>query len=173
MNPRVPPHRLQIPVNVPRELANEFKNVKLKRGDFSDTMQHKFDECLKIGGDLDKSMHQYLGDVYSIDQNIGRLLAAIDELGIRDNTIFVFSSDHGPAPVILTRTSASGSQAVIREGKWKLHQADRKREAELYDLSADPSESRNLAKLHPEVVDKLNSKLDAWRTELPKKYEKK
>ena len=233
-------------------------------------MQHKFDECLKIGGDLDDSMRQYLGDVYSIDQNIGRVLAAIDEMGIRENTIFVFSSDHGPAPVILTnkgvrkysnnmlgyagiyrggkhtqyeggtrvpfiirwpghveedrvdsesvtsfidwmptlgaiagiddlpgkmdgenisdiwfgqtrertkpllwRTSASGSQAVIREGKWKLHKADHKREAELYDLSADPSESRNLAEQHPEVVDKLSGKLEDWTAELPKKYEKK
>lgn len=74
---------------------------------------------------------------------------------------------------LLWRTSSSGSQAVIREGKWKLHQADHKREAELYDLSDDPSESRNLAEQHPDVVDKLNAKLDTWKSELPKKYEKK
>ena len=37
-------------------------------------MQHKFDECLKIGGDLDESMRQYLGDVYQIDKlNVGRV----------------------------------------------------------------------------------------------------
>ena len=263
-------HSTHFPVNVPSELANVFAEVKVKRDDFSGTMQHKFDECLKIGGDLDESMRQYLGDVYSMDRNVGRVLAAIDEMGIRENTIFVFSSDHGPAPVILTnkgvrkfsnnmlgyagihrggkhtqyeggtrvpfiirwpgqvkegrvdsesitsfidwmptlaalagiddlpekrdgedisdiwlgqtrerttpldwKAGAGGSQGVIREGKWKLHQANRKKEAELYDLSVDPSESRNLAEEHPEVVRKLNVKLTSWTAELPENYEKR
>ena len=69
-------------------------------------MHHKFDECLKIGGDLDESMRQYLGDVYQIDQNVGRVLKVLDELGLRENTIVVFSSDHGPAPVILGQKGA-------------------------------------------------------------------
>jgi N-acetylgalactosamine-6-sulfatase len=46
-------------------------------------------------------MRQYLGDVYSIDLNVGRVLQTIDELGIRERTIVVFSSDQGPAPVIV------------------------------------------------------------------------
>jgi arylsulfatase A-like enzyme len=46
-------------------------------------------------------MHQYLGDVYQIDRNVDRVLKTIDELGLRENTIVVFSSDHGPAPVVL------------------------------------------------------------------------
>jgi arylsulfatase len=33
-----------------------------------------------------------------MDANVGQLLGAIDELGIRDNTIFVFTSDNGPDP---------------------------------------------------------------------------
>jgi len=33
--------------------------------------------------------------VANLDWNIGRLLRAIDELGLRDKTIFVFTSDHG------------------------------------------------------------------------------
>lgn len=69
-------------------------------------MQHKFDECLKIGGDLDESMRQYLGDVYQIDSNVGRVLKVLDELGLKENTIVVFSSDHGPAPVILGKKGA-------------------------------------------------------------------
>ncbi|MDM4016474.1 sulfatase family protein [Roseiconus lacunae] len=94
-------HATHFPVNTPAELAGQFKDVTVDREDFSQAMQHKFDECLKIGGDLDESMRQYLGDVYQIDLNVGRILEAIDDLGLRDNTIIVFSSDHGPAPVIL------------------------------------------------------------------------
>jgi N-acetylgalactosamine-6-sulfatase len=263
-------HSTHFPVNVPDRLAGEFRDVKVRRKDFSDTMQHKFDECLDIGGELDESMRQYLGDVRSIDQNVGRVLAAIDELGIRDNTLFVFSSDHGPAPVILGkkeprefsnnmlgyagvfrggkheqyeggtrvpfilrwpdrvkagrvdsesvtsfidwmptlaaiagieelpgeldgqdvsdiwfgesrqrgrplfwRASASGASPAMLEGRWKLHASgDRKGEAELYDLSSDPTESRNVAGKHPEIVAALTAKLAAWTAELPARYQK-
>ncbi|MEZ4987794.1 MAG: sulfatase-like hydrolase/transferase [Saprospiraceae bacterium] len=37
----------------------------------------------------------YAGMVENVDENVGRLLALLDELGITDNTIIVFSSDHG------------------------------------------------------------------------------
>ena len=36
----------------------------------------------------------------------------------------------------------------------------------LYDLVADPGESENVAARHPEVVDRLSGRLDAWREEL-------
>ena len=99
-------HATHFPVNTPAELADEFKDVTVQRKDFSPTMQHKFDECSKIGGDLDESMRQYLGDVYQIDLNVGRVLKVLDELGLKENTIVVFSSDHGPAPVILGKKGA-------------------------------------------------------------------
>ncbi len=96
-------HSTHFPVDTPANLAERFIEVKVRRSDFSQTMQKKFDECVQIGGDLDDSMRQYLGDVYSIDLNVGRVLKTLDQLGLRDNTIFVFSSDHGPAPVILAK----------------------------------------------------------------------
>lgn len=99
-------HATHFPVNTPAELAGQFKDVTVDREDFSQTMQHKFDECLKIGGDLDESMRQYLGDVQQIDLNVGRVLKTLDDLGLRENTIVVFSSDHGPAPVILGKKGA-------------------------------------------------------------------
>lgn len=95
-------HATHFPVDPAENLAAEFQDVKVKRNDFAPTMQHKFDECVKIGGNIDASMQKYLGDVYQIDMNVGRVLKTIDELGLRENTIVVFSSDHGPAPVILS-----------------------------------------------------------------------
>ncbi len=61
----------------------------------------------------------------------------------------------------------------IRHGKWKLLMPGRKEVApgflmdfgsnsyELYDLEADPGETRDLATEHPEVVKKLKQKLEA------------
>lgn len=94
-------HATHFPVNTAPRLVDQFKQVTVNRKDFSATMQHKFDECLQIDGDLDQSMRQYLGDVHQIDQNVGRVLNVIEELGLAKDTLIVFSSDHGPAPVIL------------------------------------------------------------------------
>ncbi|MEM7602042.1 MAG: sulfatase-like hydrolase/transferase, partial [Verrucomicrobiota bacterium] len=94
-------HSTHFPVHTVPSLAGKFEHVKVDRADFSETMQTKFEQSADIDADLDASMRQYLADVYSLDINVGRILKTIDELGIRENTIVVFSSDHGPAPVVL------------------------------------------------------------------------
>src|SRR5262245_58184535 len=38
---------------------------------------------------------EYYASVHSVDRNLGRLLELLDELGLRENTIIVFTSDHG------------------------------------------------------------------------------
>jgi len=40
-------------------------------------------------------MHEYLGTVHSMDRNIGRVLDYLDETGIAENTIVVYTSDQG------------------------------------------------------------------------------
>lgn len=263
-------HATHFPVNPAENLAAKFKDVHVSRDDFSSTMQHKFDECVQIGGNLDKSMQRYLADVYQIDANVGRLLSVIDELGLRDETIVVFSSDHGPAPIILGnkgarefsnnmlgyashfrggkheqyeggtrvpfiirwpghvpagriddhnvcsfvdwmptlcsiagvdetpteidgedisdiwqgadrsrskplfwKSSSIGSTPAVRHGNWKLHLNRRRgQDVELYYLSVDPSESKNVAKDHPKEVARLAKITRAWVSELPKQYEK-
>ena len=264
-------HATHFPVNTPDGLVAPFEDVTVDRRHFSSTMQPKFDECVQIGGQLDASMRQYLGDVYQIDLNVKRVLMTIDRLGLRDDTIVVFSSDHGPAPVVLAnkgvrqysnnmlgyaglfrggkhtqyeggtrvpfiirwpghvpagrvdnesvcsfidwmptlckisgikdvpeqldgedvsdiwlggqrerskplfwKSSAVGSTPAMRDGKWKLHLPRKQRgNVELYDLAIDPSESRNVAEIHPDVVRRLGEKLQTWVAELPRRYVKR
>ncbi len=40
-------------------------------------------------------MRIYYAMVANLDWNVGRLLSAVDQLGLRDNTVVVFTSDHG------------------------------------------------------------------------------
>ena len=47
------------------------------------------------------------------------------------------------------------------EGKWKLHHF--KKKYELYDLDADPAETKDLAEQNPEVVQELTKKLRQWQ----------
>lgn len=44
---------------------------------------------------LRRALHAYHACVSFVDAQVGRLLAALDELGLADNTIVVFWSDHG------------------------------------------------------------------------------
>jgi len=49
----------------------------------------------KYGGNLDLYLQLYAAMVTQLDDNIGRLLASLDRLGLRDNTVVMFTSDHG------------------------------------------------------------------------------
>jgi N-acetylgalactosamine-6-sulfatase len=79
---------------------------------------------------------------------------------------------HTRTKPLLWKTSAPGSDSYIREGQWKLQHPTRKNggELELYDLVADPAESKNLAAQHPDIVKKLSAKVEAWVATLPSEY---
>ncbi len=81
-------------------------------------------------------------------------------------------SPHVRTKPLLWKTSAPGSDSFIREGPWKLRRPTRKNDGqlELYDLAADPAESKNVASQQPAVVKKLAAQLAAWVATLPKTY---
>jgi arylsulfatase A-like enzyme len=49
----------------------------------------------KYGGDLDEYIRLYYAMITQLDDNVGRLLAKLEELGLADNTVVIFTSDHG------------------------------------------------------------------------------
>jgi len=58
--------------------------------------------------------------LHQIDQLNGRLLDAIDDLGIRDNTIFIFTADNGPEGVPTGNHSLSQKFSYVGSaGPWK------------------------------------------------------
>ncbi|MCP5109899.1 MAG: sulfatase, partial [bacterium] len=63
-----------------------------------------------------------------------------------------------------------GPQGAIREGRYKLiewfEELGDNRALELYDLSEDPGETRNLAGGRPEVRARLRDKLHRWREQV-------
>jgi arylsulfatase A-like enzyme len=54
--------------------------------------------------------------------------------------------------------------SAVRRGEWKLvvNRQESPEKPELYDLSADMAEQRNLAEVHPNVVDELLSHMKQW-----------
>ncbi|MEE4193948.1 MAG: sulfatase-like hydrolase/transferase [Anaerolineae bacterium] len=56
---------------------------------------HGFHSHLHSEAELRASMAAYYGMISLMDQEIGRILDKLDELGIADNTLVVFTTDHG------------------------------------------------------------------------------
>jgi len=96
-----------------------------------------------------------------------------DGLDGEDVSMAWFGGDRIRKTPLFWRTSNSGAGSSVLEGDWKLHLGTKRRpKVELYDLSADPSESRNLADQHPEVTTRLRSKAETWVSKLPTAYQK-
>jgi len=66
----------------------------------------------------------YAATVMEMDKQIGRLLDAIDELGLKDNTLVIFSSDNGPEDIDIANASwsAYGSAGPLRGRKRSLYE---------------------------------------------------
>ena len=94
------PHDPWVRSNVPAKYAKMFDDVK-----FPNPPNYKGDNDAYADGwgrlnprqrkELGKWRRNYYAMTANLDWNIGRLLDAIDKAGLADNTVLVFSSDHG------------------------------------------------------------------------------
>ncbi len=64
----------------------------------------------------------YASMVHAMDENVGRLLAKLDELGLSDNTIVVFTSDNGGLSTYLGDKLKPTSNEPLRAGKAWLYE---------------------------------------------------
>lgn len=66
----------------------------------------------------------YAATVVEMDRQIGRLLAALDELSLTRNTVVIFSSDNGPEDIDIANASwsAYGSAGPLRGRKRSLYE---------------------------------------------------
>lgn len=81
--------------------------------------------------------------------------------------------EHARTKPLFWKVSNPRADVGIRDGQWKFHWPQRKKgEPELYDLDADPTESKNVAAGRPEIVKALEAKVKAWNATLPTAYEK-
>ena len=75
------------------------------------------DEYAKPYPDLKPNRRTYAGMLAAMDEAVGRIVAAVDAAGVRENTLFVFSSDNGgPNPGNLT------DNGKYRAGKGTLYE---------------------------------------------------
>ena len=78
-------------------------------------------------GDGQTVLNQYNADyasmVYALDENVGRLVEALHETGLWDNTVIIFTSDNGGLSTLATkRGAAPTSVKPLRAGKGWLYE---------------------------------------------------
>jgi arylsulfatase A-like enzyme len=78
-----PPHD---PYQAPEEFARRYDPAKLR-------MRPNWQDKPNLPGRA--AIAQYYSMVTAVDAAVGRILHTIDDLGLRDNTIVVYASDHG------------------------------------------------------------------------------
>jgi len=103
-----PPHDPWIQKNVPAPNYQKFKDVPFglpeNFKDVPDPYMDRFPgECFRekkwrkefLDGGLEENLRCYYAMVNNLDDQFGRLMDHIDKLGLGEDTIVVFSSDHG------------------------------------------------------------------------------
>lgn len=97
-------HDPHAPLNPPQELAEKFRR-QTPQGFTSPFMI-------------------YAATVVEMDRQIGRLLRALDNLGLRENTVVIFSSDNGPEDIEIANAAWSGvgSAGPLRGRKRSLYE---------------------------------------------------
>ncbi len=192
----------------------------------------------------DETKRTYAAMVQALDRNVATILDELDKLGLRENTIVVFTSDNGATlngsnlpykggkhsiyeggthlptaihwpkgglsggkkwdglcgaldmfPTLMAMTGSTmpktrsldgkdiwpalrekkpspvesyywvwHDEDAIRTAEWKLHRFFNR--YELYDITKDESEAKNVVDAHPDVVKSLAGKMDAWADSL-------
>jgi arylsulfatase A-like enzyme len=95
-----PPHDPWDTNNVRPDDLELFKDVTLpKRPNYSEIPDPYADNWAKIGNQYPKQIDQFQRTYYAqsagIDRCVGRIMDALNKQGLSDNTILVFTSDHG------------------------------------------------------------------------------
>lgn len=77
-----------------------------------------FKKYITLGEISDEEMRKYyLANLNCLDENIGRVLDALDEFELADNTVVIFFSDNGGAPTTGARNlPLAGSKFTLWEG---------------------------------------------------------
>lgn len=118
-------YAVHTPIQAPAALVEKYQNKArelgldtqpFEDGDFF-PVDHKRDQ--RIRRRKFQSDPTYAAMVENLDWNVGRVLDALDEMGLRENTLIVFTSDNGG---LSTAEGSPTSNAPLSEGKGWMYE---------------------------------------------------
>ena len=109
-------------VHTPLESKSEKKKHAQKIID-NHTFEHpRYSKVKNADEKLRQDNAIYAGMISSIDESLSRVMAALDELGLSENTIIVFTSDNGGDGTKMNKRGKSTSNAPLKAGKCWLYE---------------------------------------------------
>lgn len=114
-----------------------YKDLKIDVNDFKSPHQREFLKTMSKYGDIEKGMQAYCADVTQMDTEFGRLMKFLKDNKLDENTIVIFSSDNGPAPIYRT---------VENEGAMTIRMKDKPKT--INDLGAAKGYFRRKSSVH-------------------------
>lgn len=91
------------------------KKGNFETGEIVNAMQPRAEDLAKVPSRItDELRRSFAAKVIGMDEGIGRMLQALKQKGIEDNTLVIFMTDHGGAP------DYGGSNTPLRGGKATL-----------------------------------------------------
>lgn len=81
-------------------------------------------DYLAAAADLTNQMRIYCASISDLDTQLGRLLDALDEMGLSTNTVLLFSSDNGPEDYRISNAANAGvgSTGILRARKRSMYE---------------------------------------------------
>ena len=87
------------PASPPDALVSRYQGLQINEALLRPGVREKLATCSAVLSDPLVGLRNYIAEVYGFDQGVGQVLDKIDALQISDETVVIFSSDHGAAPV--------------------------------------------------------------------------
>ena len=102
-----------------REKARRMRLDKVRTFEEGDFFPCEHKKSLRIKRRLVQSDPVYAAMVESMDENVGRILDVLDELGLGDNTVVFFTSDNGG---LVTSEGSATCNSPLAEGKGWMYE---------------------------------------------------
>ena len=90
------------PVTPPDALVRRHRGLAINTSMLQPGVRDKLRTCGAVRRDPLVGLRIYIAELFGFDQGVGQVLDRMDELELTNKTVVIFTSDHGPAPVIAT-----------------------------------------------------------------------
>ncbi|MCL4113922.1 UNVERIFIED_CONTAM: hypothetical protein GTU68_056997 [Idotea baltica] len=102
-------HTVHTPLDAKPEVVEKYRKKIAQLGLLGD-------DTMEFGSRKFQNLPEYAAMVQHMDENIGRVLQALDSLELRENTIVVFTSDNGGKHVVTSNAPLRGAKHNLYEG---------------------------------------------------------
>lgn len=104
-------HEPHTPIAPPKEYSDRYDNPIVE--ELENTIQ--YGQIARPEKDISQNKKEYYGTVSQLDDAFGQLMEMLDELGLKENTLVLFTSDNGPETPVTDEESLGEWDDPIRD----------------------------------------------------------